>query len=168
MWKAINGTNGMIEVSDKGQVRSLLSGTPRVLKTQADSKGYQRLRVTINRVKMSFKVHREVAKAFLPNPNNCVSNLEWISNIDNVHHAIRIGLWKNVIATSKQTNEKRKIPIIGHYISGNLAMSKYFESISQAEREIESRHIVDVLKGRRKHVKGWTFSYAEGVMPSGN
>lgn len=70
MWKAISGTNGMIEVSDDGRVRSLLSGTPRVLKTQKDTKGYHRLRVTINRKRMSFKVHREVAKAFIPNPDN--------------------------------------------------------------------------------------------------
>ena len=98
MWKAINGTNGMIEVSDKGQVRSLLSGTPRVLKTQADSKGYQRLRVTINRVKMSFKVHREVAKAFLPNPtclclsvknNSCFGDGEGIL-ISTWHHPLGI------------------------------------------------------------------------------
>lgn len=106
MWKAIKGTNGMIEVSDDGKVRSLLRGTPTVLKTQRDKKGYHRLRVTIDREKMSFKLHREVAKAFMPNPDNLpqvnhkngnkddnrVENLEWVTNKENAHHAIRNGL----------------------------------------------------------------------------
>ena len=70
IWKPITGTKGFIEVSNEGRVRSLLRGSPRVLKTQTDNKGYHRLRVTIEREKMSYKVHREVAKAFIPNPDN--------------------------------------------------------------------------------------------------
>ena len=182
MWKAINGTRGMIEVSSDGKVRSLLSGSPRILKTQTDSKGYQRLRVTLNREKMSFKIHREVAKAFIPNPknlpqvnhkngnknDNSVANLEWVSNKENAQHAIKNGLWKNVFDASKKENEKRRTPIIGYYKTNCSCGSKYFESISQAEREIGSRHISAVLKGKRRHTKGWTFSYAWEVMPSGN
>lgn len=181
MWKAIKETNGMIEVSDDGRVRSLLTGTPRVLKTQKDSKGYHRLRITINRKKMSFKIHREVAKAFIPNPdnlpqvnhkdgnkdNNCISNLEWVSNRENAHHAIANGLWDSVIEGARKENERRKRPIIGYYSGENSSCSKYFESISEAERTIGSRHIVDVLKGKRNHVKGWIFRYAKEVMPSG-
>lgn len=182
MWKAINGTNGKIEVSTEGRVRSLLSGTPRLLKTQTDNKGYQRLRVTINGEKMSFKIHREVAKAFIPNPDdlpqvnhkngdkqdNRVENLEWVSNRDNAHHAVSNGLWDSVIEASRNENEKRKKPIIGYFSSEKSYSSKWFESVSEAERFLGSRHIVDVLKGKRKHVKGWNFRYAEEVMPSGN
>ena len=54
MWKTVEGTNGKIEVSNDGRFRSLLTGNPRVLKTQKDAKGYHRLRATINREKMSF------------------------------------------------------------------------------------------------------------------
>jgi hypothetical protein len=176
MWKAIKGTNGMIEVSDDGRVRSLLRGTPRVLKTQIDSKGYHRLRVTINREKMSFKLHREVAKAFIPNPenkaqvnhktgnkdDNRVCNLEWVSNRENCLHAIKNGLWDSVIKGAKKENERRKKAIIGYYQTETSSCSRYFTSISEAERIIGSRHIVDVLKGKRNHVKGWTFRYAEG------
>lgn len=182
MWKAIKGTNGMIEVSDDGIVRSLLTGTPRVLKTQRDSKGYHRLRVTINRKKMTFKIHREVAKAYIPNPNklpqvnhkdgdkdnNCISNLEWVSNRENAHHAMTNGLWDSVIDGARKENERRKRPIVGYCSGQNSSCSRYFESISEAERVIGSRHIVDVLKGKRHQVKGWTFRYAEEVMPSGN
>ena len=182
MWKKIEGTNGMIEVSKEGMIRSLLTGNPKVLKTQKDSKGYHRVRVTINRNKMSFKLHREVAKAFIPNPdnlpqvnhkdgnkdNNSASNLEWVSNKENALHAISHGLWDSVLEGAWKENEKRKKPIMGYYSDEKSCCSKYFGSIAEAERFIGSRHIVDVLKGKRQRVKGWTFRYAEGVMPNGN
>jgi hypothetical protein len=208
-WKAIEGTNGMIEVSTEGRVRSLLRGTPRILKTQSDSKGYQRVRVTICRTKMTFKVHREVAKAFIPNVNNLpqvnhmdcdksnnnVENLEWCTNQENVIHFFeseegevksvkdidcsihRIGgVYRKTrtpkvkantpkMRTSEVVIPRKKRPewnnpnpkkaIIGHY-NGE---TRLFESISEAERFLNSRHISDVLKGKRTHVKGWTFEY---------
>lgn len=179
IWREITGTKGLIEVSNEGRVRSWLGGTPRVLKTQADNKGYHRVRVTIERVKICYKVHREVAKAFLGNPNNLpqvnhkdgnkanndVSNLEWVTNQQNAHHAISNGLWNSVFDGSRKENERRKKPILAYRIDGDHPCTKYFGSISEAEREIGSRHICDVLKGKRSHVKGWTFQYAGEVMP---
>ena len=175
IWKPIVGTKGFIEVSSEGRVRSLLRGEPRVLKTQVDNKGYQRIRVTIEREKMTYKVHREVARAFIPNPsnlpqvnhkdgnksNNAVGNLEWITNIGNAHHAIENGLWENVFEGSRRENESRKRPVIGYHTTENSSESRYFESIREAERFVGSNHVVDVLKGRRSHVKGWAFRYEE-------
>ena len=181
MWKAIEGTNGMIEVSDDGQIRSLLRGEPYILKTQIDNKGYRRIRVTINRKKMQFKVHREVAKAFIPNPdnlpqvnhidgckdNNKCDNLEWVTNKDNCHHAIKNGLWDSVYEGAKRYNETIKKAVIGYYTGDNESYSRYFGSVREAEEYVGSRHITDVLKGKRSHAKGWTFRYAlEEVMPN--
>jgi hypothetical protein len=73
-----------------------------------------------------------------------------------------------VIEGARKENEKRKKPIIAYLMSGGYPCTCYFESIAEAEREFGSRHIVDVLKGKRKHVKGWTFEYVEGVMPNGD
>jgi hypothetical protein len=182
MWKTIPETRGMIEISDDGRIRSLLTGYPKILRTQKDSKGYHRCRVTISRQKMTFKIHREVAKAFLDNAQNLpqvnhkngnkddnrVENLEWVSNKENAHHAITNGLWTSVIDGARRENERRKKAVIGYFVGDSEAYSRLFESVSEAERYIGSRHITDVLKGKRSHVKGWRFSYAEGVMPSGN
>lgn len=172
----IEETNGLIEVSNEGRIRSLLSGKPKILKSQTSQKGYHKVRVTIDRKKMTITVHREVAKAFIPNTNNLpqvnhkdgnksnnrASNLEWISNIDNAHHAIENGLWSAVFEASRKENERRKKPIIAYRIDGDLPCTRYYESISEAEREIGSRHICAVLKGKRSHTKGWSFHYAQG------
>ena len=178
-WRTIEGTRGMIEVSDTGSVRSLLRGVPYILKSQKDNKGYHRVSVTIERNKMTFKVHREVAKAFIPNPdnlpqvnhidgnkdNNSVSNLEWCTNQQNAHHAIKNGLWKSVFEGAKRATDAQKKAVVGYNEEENT--TKEFESVGEAERFLKSRHISDVLKGKRSHVKGWTFRYRE-VMPNGD
>lgn len=180
VWKAIPETKGFIEISNEGRVRSLLTGSPRLLKTQKDKKGYHRLRVTIEGEKRSYKLHREVARAFIPNcdnlpqvnhkdgnkDNNSVANLEWVTNRDNAHHAIENGLWDSVFEAAKKENESRKKPIIAYRIDGVYPCTRYYESVSAAERDIGSRHISAVLKGKRTHAKGWAFQYAEVVMPN--
>lgn len=170
-WKVVEGTYGALEVSDLGRVKSNLRDG-RILKTQKDSKGYHRLRMTIRRQRYSFKLHRIVAQAFVPNPenkpqvnhidgnkdNNAASNLEWVSNIENVHHAISKGLWDGVYKASLKENESRKKPIIA-FKDGEVIE---FSSIADAERALGTRHITDVLKGKRRQAKGYMFAYKEG------
>lgn len=74
-----------------------------------------------------FSIHREVAKAFIPNPenkpqvnhidgnkqNNDVNNLEWVTNQENQLHAYKLGLNKprngasnnNAVITEEQAKE---------------------------------------------------------------
>ena len=199
-WRAIVGTKGFIEVSNKGRVRSLLKGEPRILKTQADNKGYHRIRVTIEREKMSFKVHREVARAFIDNPNNlpqvnhidgnkdnnAADNLEWCTNRDNVLYSyhLRFGgatdgidkmtymptrsFGKYIKGTrysqkgfSTEHNPNPPKAIWGRQI-GDEEQIKRFKSVMEAEKEIGTRHVSDVLKGKRYQTKGWTFWYEKG------
>ena len=132
------------------------------------------MRVTVNRIKHSIKIHREVAKAFIPNPenkpqvnhingiktDNRVENLEWCTQQENVDHAMRHGLWENNLRVAQESNEKRKKKIIAKNIETSETIQ--FNSISDAEKYFNSRHISDVLKGKRSHAKGYHFSYLEG------
>ena len=94
------------------------NGKPMV--PQKDKKGYLRIRLRYGNVDehgaATYKVHRLVAEAFIPNPkklpqvnhkdgdktNNDVSNLEWCTNAENAVHAQDTGLCDN---TSKAMNE---------------------------------------------------------------
>lgn len=103
MWRPVVGFEGLYEVSDAGRIRN--ARTLYVLKSRKDSDGY--LINDIWRgspvVKVTVKVHREVAKAFIPNPLNLPevnhldgvrdnarkSNLEWATVSTNRLHAFR-------------------------------------------------------------------------------
>ena len=87
IWKPIKNYEELYEVSSLGRVRSLDRETidsmgrkqyfkGKVLKPQYDRYGY--LYVPLNKSgKKKFKVHRLVAEAFIPNPDNkpCVDHI---------------------------------------------------------------------------------------------
>lgn len=96
-------------ISDSG----IVSGPRGFLKPVPNEKGYLRNRVNISEdgglVPKVIRIHRAVAKAFVPNPenlpevnhidgnkaNNHYSNLEWVSRLENMRHAYKAGLAKN-------------------------------------------------------------------------
>ena len=104
MWKDIVGYEGIYQVSDLGDVKSLqrtarvrngIRTVPeRILKTGSGPFGYKTVRLAKDLTYTTELVHRLVATAFLPNPDNlpCVnhkdgnpnnndaSNLEWCTH----------------------------------------------------------------------------------------
>lgn len=113
-WRAVIGFEGLYEVSNFGRVRSLnrtlsdgrrWKGQP--IKTYANSKaGHQSVKLSRGGSDYQHRqVHRMVAEAFIPNPNdfpvvrhlddvptnNQVSNLAWGTYSDNLYDAIRNG-----------------------------------------------------------------------------
>lgn len=94
IWKPIKDYEGLYEVSNMGRVRSLSrKGTfERILNPCVrNTGGYLAVNLYKNGKKTMYFIHRLVALAFLPNPNNypvinhkdcnpsnnCVDNLEW-------------------------------------------------------------------------------------------
>ena len=108
VWKPIEGYEGRYEVSNLGRVKSLsrtVINTGRVLKEKYNCfhlkrGGYHSVLLSKDTVKSTIQLHRIVAKAFLPNPenkkvvnhidgdklNNRVDNLEWTSHRENSCH----------------------------------------------------------------------------------
>lgn len=171
IWKNVPDTQGKIQVSNYGRVRSFLREKEegKILKPTPDKKGYLRLTLTICREKKCFKIHRLVAEQFIPNPqgksqvnhkdgdksNNMASNLEWATNQENADHAVNAGLWRNVFAASAKANEARKTPVIAE--NAKTGETLRFSSVGEAERYFNSRHISDVLKGKREKAAGHYF-----------
>ena len=95
-WKEIDG----VEVSTDGQVRSKQG----IRKLHTTKKGYKSLTLTIDGKITCRHVHRLMARAFIPNPdnkpevdhidrnpaNNVVSNLRWVSSAENNQNKSKI------------------------------------------------------------------------------
>ena len=107
VWKGVVGYEDLFSVSNKGRLFSLR--THKILKQNIVGEGYNACVTKLNGRKGSnlvLKIHREVAKAFIPNLdelpfvnhidgdklNNSVDNLEWVTPQGNVVHAIETGL----------------------------------------------------------------------------
>jgi hypothetical protein len=103
-WKPVAGFTGY-EVSDQGRVRSFKSGKAKILK-QIKCKGYSYVNLYKKGKKHFKSVHRLVAEAFLGIPevklevnhknglktDNRLSNLEWVTPLENMIHAVETGL----------------------------------------------------------------------------
>lgn len=108
VWKDVVGFEGLYKVSNLGRVISNRINYHKGTKFLApfDNGGYDRITFRVNYKDYKFLVHRLVAEAFIPNPenkgfvnhidgnkrNNSVENLEWVTKSENTRHAIRIGL----------------------------------------------------------------------------
>lgn len=112
-WKPIKGFEDY-EISNKGRVKSLKYGKERILK-YGYRNGYKIVSLNKENTKQTFKIHRLVAEAFIPNndpinkifvnhidenkENNDVSNLNWMTPSENTR-------WGNGIKKMLQTRKE--------------------------------------------------------------
>lgn len=114
IWKNIEGYEGLYQVSNLGDVKSLeryrensSKLTPeRILKGILNNKGYYSVRLYKNKESHFYSVSRLVARTFIPNPknkpevnhingnvkDNSITNLEWVTHRENIDHAVKTGL----------------------------------------------------------------------------
>ena len=103
-WRAIEGYEGLYEVSNLGRVKGLKSGV--IFRPQITSdKLYYQVQLRKDGKQRTFKIHRLVALAFLRPPltgeevdhidddgfNNNLTNLQWLLKKDNAKKAHRNG-----------------------------------------------------------------------------
>lgn len=120
-YRDVVGFEEYFQISNLGNVFSKRSN--RILKQKKDKAGYWTFSTKIggkNGTDHTFKVHRLVAMAFIPNPegkpfvnhidgcktNNILSNLEWVTPKENSAHALSTGLLNRKL-TAEQVREIR-------------------------------------------------------------
>lgn len=101
-WKDIKGYEGKYQVSNMGKVRNILTGNL----LSAYSGRYSQVHLGPKNNQKTVRIHRLVAEAFIPNPdnlplvnhkdenkmNNCVDNLEWCTALYNLTYGSRKGI----------------------------------------------------------------------------
>lgn len=172
-WKPVVGYEGLYEVSNLGRVKSLpRKGTKGgiVSVNYSNSKHYAHIPLTKDSVLKTTSLHRVVAQAWIPNPqnkpqvnhidgnkkNNCVNNLEWVTNLENMHHAIEHGLQKDSIVRATEARMRGVFQIKGDDI---VAM---YKCIRQAEQitGICSQNIFKVCQKQRHTAGGYAWRFA--------
>lgn len=124
VWKDIQGYEGLYQISNMGNVKTLKRTTSynRIIEEKIKSQrekydGYLRVTLCKNGKKSTIAVHRLVAQTFIPNPinkpqvnhidcnkkNNCVDNLEWADNFENMRHAWENGLLPEHVGRKGET-----------------------------------------------------------------
>lgn len=110
IWKDIGGYSGDYQISNLGRVKSFKKKNHgKILKLGKDGCGYYRIGLMKHGKRVTEKVHRLVACAFIPNPenkpevnhkdsnktNNAIKNLEWSTHHENAIHCFSIGSGKS-------------------------------------------------------------------------
>ena len=173
-WRPIKGYEGQYEVSNYGRIRSL----PRIVEYSANGIKIRSYRPgTIRKTEpvgrtgyrkvwlpnQQLLVHRIVAEAFIPNPenkpevnhidlcrsNNSVENLEWCTSSENALHGFKFG-------SRKAPNKKRvrQFDLDGNFI-------RAYGSVLEAAKTIHADHsnIIKALRGRINSCGGYKWKY---------
>lgn len=162
IWRDVNGYEGLYEVSNLGRVRSLnynKTGEIRMLIVQKHRCGYLQVGLWKDGKHKTCTVHRLVAEAFIPNPDNLpevnhinedkqsniVTNLEWCNAAYNSNYGTR--------------NERISNRVYQYTKSGAFVRSYY--STREVERQTGIHHtrISACCLGRYKTSHGYIWSF---------
>lgn len=190
IWKPIKNYEGLYEVSNLGRVKSLERTCigkgggiypikEKVLiqsKTRKETP-YYKVSLSKNGIVKDYMVHRLVAETFIDNPNNlpvinhidcdtsnnCVDNLEWVTQKQNVNHSYKLGHIDTKKAW-KQSAEVRKKPVMVTNLQ--TGEKQIYNSVTEAIENLNlSRQTVyNILNGTSKNPRcGYTFEYTENA-----
>ena len=196
IWKDIKGYEGIYQVSNLGRVRSLdridsnnhpLKGV--ILKSYISNSGYLLVGLYKQQKRDGKLLHRLVAEAFIPNPENKPeidhintiktdntvflnengsvnyekTNLRWTTRKENINNPLtKTKMQINARKPSKGKYGKkhhRSKPIIQYDKEGNFI--KEWDCANDVERVlgISNKHIGSVCLGKRKSCGGYIWKY---------
>jgi hypothetical protein len=164
LWRDVDGYEGEYMVSNKGRIMSLKDwNKPKILKPFFDHHGYKKINLLKNREMKQVFVHRLVVEAFIGKipegmtvnhkdgnkTNNCVTNLEIVTQKENILHSYYVlgnGI-RAVYMLDKNTFE----------------ILKEFPSITLASKEmkIDDAAIYKVCMNARNFAGGYSWMFKD-------
>lgn len=168
-WNDVKDFEGLYQVSDKGDVRTKYNKNGKfnqTLKPYQDKDGYLVVKLYKEGRVYNKRINRLVAEAFIPNPegrkivnhidckrdNNCASNLEWVTQKENIMHSLQFGHYKG--------HGHKAVKAI--FLDGT---TESYASLHEAEKatNIPAANIHKCCNGLRKTAGGCKWEYIEEV-----
>lgn len=179
VWKDIEGYEGWYQVSNLGRIKSLervtIKGHIReaILSTPVSNKGYAHITLRgKDGGRSTYRVHRLVAQAFVPNPhgykivnhidcnksNNVASNLEWCTNQYNVKYAYIMG-YKD----SEETRKRKSLGHMGLTTKSVIIDGVKYSSLTEASNvlNLNYKSLVNYLHFGKTRYRGHTIKYVD-------
>ena len=183
VWKDIEGYEGLYQVSNFGNVRSLNwrnTGKAKNLFLKEHKRGYYHVELKNDEGRKAFLVHRLVASAFIENPNNypninhkdenkrnnSVENLEWCTCSYNVRYSLKLhperhayngGHRKGCRYKGKNSGKK----IVQLTLDGTLVKEWISSRTIFIETGMSDWSISECCRGKRHKVYGYIWQYAD-------
>lgn len=166
----IQGYEGLYKVNNRGEVLSVRS--MKLLKAGKNSHGYMNIALTKDGKSKTHKIHRLVAIAFIPNPNNYpyinhkdedktnnnVENLEWCTHKYNLNYGTAIERRSKSI---KENPLKQRKAVIQLSLDGKL-ISEYRSTKEASEKtDIDRRQISRAINHVGKQAHGFLWVLKE-------
>ena len=162
IWKDIKDYEGHYQVSNLSRVKSIKFGKERILKPVTDRHGYLIVGLWKNNKQKTYKVHRLVAEAFLPNTdnltqinhkdenksNNNVNNLEWCDCKYNNTYGTRI----------ERISKRRSKTVLQYDLEGNF-IREWKSSAECGRNGFNQGHVAACCQGKLKKHKDSIWRY---------
>lgn len=153
IWKDVGGYEGLYQVSNTGNVMR----NNRLLTPYLGTDKYYYVSLSKQSKVTKFKIHRLVAQAFIPNPEN-KPTVDHI-NRDRLDNSVENLRW----ATYSEQRSNQSSGEVSIYLVSKDYTDLYFESQAAAARFLKTdvRNVNSALHGYSKTTKGYEVEYAE-------
>jgi hypothetical protein len=178
IWKDVVGYEGTFQVSNQGRLKSFFRKEPIIRKIHANKAGYIQITFQINKKRINKQIHRFVAEAFIPNPenkphvnhingiktDNRLENLEWCTHSENMKHAYKMKL---ITSKTGKNSARYKGDILVYTLKGiyvlTLRGTKHI-----LESGFQPKKVYECVNGKRKLYKGYIFKRLNTPFPPSN